>query len=272
MKQKLFVVVMLIGVFIPNTKTMEQESIHNEKIYEELVTARINGFNADQKSFFNIVNKFIKSGGNGDAIINPEAKETLLMWCASLGFTETCSFLLDHNANIEKKDYLGRTALRYAILREQPEVCKLLLQQGAPLTFAKRTADLKSCDQLVALTYAYNCENIEKISQMIVDRQKTINENIRTGLYCLYRLYKNNDQIGIILYKNRKKLILPYLRPSYVPLREMLRAKDLSGGTPYTLTGFDCLNPNNTEYGNSKAKKSCSDTALYSKQNRCYIQ
>jgi hypothetical protein len=61
-------------------------------------------------------------------------KQTPLMKASSWGDEKAVRYLLDHGANINLKDKLGRTALHLTVWPAHAEVLKLLLEKGAKIS------------------------------------------------------------------------------------------------------------------------------------------
>ena len=79
------------------------------------------------------MNKTDKCVGGKDRLLNysKNAKESDLLRCIRYGFTSEALSLIEAGANIETQNGIGDTPLNYAVLTNNIEVFKILLEKGA---------------------------------------------------------------------------------------------------------------------------------------------
>ncbi|KAK4504760.1 hypothetical protein PRZ48_002722 [Zasmidium cellare] len=136
-----------------NTPLAEAALAPHSKIAELLISrgARLEiptdqGFTAlcvaASKGADDIVKTLIKSGANieaaGHAHKHPDWQNTPLLRAAWFGHPTTIAILVELGADIETRDYFGRTALNHAVRHNHTDSVKTLIQKGADVNSQSR--------------------------------------------------------------------------------------------------------------------------------------
>jgi hypothetical protein len=86
-------------------------------------------------------------------------------------------------------------------------------------------------------------QGYKPVCEFLIRRQKQVNEEIVVVLMCLKRMQKEGNNCACLLYKERKKLILPHLYPGifYIPLTQLLAKRDCYGKRAFDYLPIDVL-------------------------------
>lgn len=166
----------------------------------------------------NICAELLACGAN----INDQSdhQRSPLIGAACNGNEEMCRLLLSKGARHDLQDNEGRTALMVAANNGRLEICKLLLANGAHVCAMNNEGDTSF---LVAAKRKH-----ENVCDFLMNQQRQQNESIMTLLMSLKRLQKAHHPLGV-LYRERRTLLMPYLKNCYFPLGRMLNKKDIKG-------------------------------------------
>lgn len=95
---------------------------------------------ASEHGDYNIMLALIEAGGDVES--PNQEDQTLLMAVARTGNTATAKLLLEHGANVQRREKWGdQTALMWAASQQQPAMIKLLLEHGADVNGRGRDHD-----------------------------------------------------------------------------------------------------------------------------------
>merc|ERR1712078_755985 len=127
------------------------------------------------------------------------ADATVLMVAAKSGFAKVCGQMIAASADLEAKDAAGRTALMHAVLKESPEVvrvlfdaradasaqdakgftpsddCALVAESGAPRDIAGRTGEeegaestaVRDCDDPLGRYRPASCSLLSRVTRAL---------------------------------------------------------------------------------------------------------
>lgn len=141
----------------------------------------------------NLIQALIKQGMDPN-IVNQKNRETPLMRAAILGANQAIKMLLKSEAQIDKKDHNGNTALIWAVSsKDYPETVKLLLQKGAYV-------DEKNNSGLTALMLASNLGLVESAKTLLANgADPNLVDNKGQSAFALAMGAKNIEIIRVLL-------------------------------------------------------------------------
>ena len=108
------------------------------------------------------------------------------MYASSLGYIDICKLLIESNADIDKQDHHGRTALMAASIRNKSNVCKYLLKNNAAINFKDKAGN-------TALHYAVLKKRYDVV-KFLIHEGADINSRNYAGKSILDTAAAINDQ------------------------------------------------------------------------------
>lgn len=143
------------------------------------------------------LSKLVPSDVSADASINSPTNQvhTLLMIAAASGADETCQYLLDNGAKVNKKNPFGFSALHWAAYCGRTECVELLIKAGA--SFDDKTQEGKNALHIAA--YRGHVQFIECILALGAD----INSVSSVGLCAMHYAIKANQAAVARLLKKK---------------------------------------------------------------------
>lgn len=162
---------------------------------------------------------------------------------------ESCKVLIGAGANIEHRRPLAQsTLLGHTALFNNKDTAQMLLDMGARITIDRRGAVYTDLTRAAQQGHLALC-------RMMLNAQANRNDAIRTLLLCLRQTepttcsecgHHKQSTYRKELYRNRKKLLIPYLKSLFVPIRTILQAVDSKDHTAFDYQPtLAWLNPKN---------------------------
>ena len=157
-------------------------------------------FDAVKKPDLNGVKKYLKKGGDVNALENSEGF-TALIYAAARGHKDIARVLLDYRADLDVRDSYGYNALMYAVDGGYKEILRMLLDAGA-------AADLKNNSGTTALAIAVK-KGREDIVQLLLDHGADMDS-------------PNNDGITPRLLAARDRVIADIFEKTGMPQKRLI--------------------------------------------------
>ena len=89
-------------------------------------------------------------------------REPALTWAARSGNIAAAQLLLDHGANVNKRNLDGFTPLQWAVMTDSPKLVQMLIDHGAKLQAADRVGWPVSTSNLPVIRYMLQAAEAKK--------------------------------------------------------------------------------------------------------------